>query len=286
MVPMSTPRLVGRGGLGLLVALLSACGGASSSARDAALVSRVVSPETVPPLATPANGLFPGESMTFTVSLGGVEAGEAALAVGRPGTVDTVDAIVVTSRVATVGAARLVKVIEDDLTSTIDLATGLPRTITADVAFGSKTYHADGRFDGGRVELTWRKNSDKVRHTRFDFGPIDAHDAHTAMAAMRTWDGGDGERRRLYVVGGRRIWRTDITWVGRETIGTALGNQTAVRLDGISVRVSHDLRPEPGKKPRTFSVWMSDDADRVPLRVVGHTELGDIEIELTGYQRP
>ena len=39
------------------------------------------------------------------------------------------------------------------------------------------------------------------------------------------------------------------------------------------------------KATRTFSVWLSDDADRVPLRVVGHTELGDVTMELVEYTR-
>lgn len=273
----------------LLIAALGCgvgCGGAASGTRDAALLARTVSPAAEPTLATPANGLYPGESMTFVVALGGVEAGEAALAVGTPGDVDGREAIVVTSRVASSGAFRWVKEVDDELTSTIDLETGLPVTVTADVRFGTKTYHSEGTFAGALVDLAWHKGDRRIRHTRYDFGTIDAHDAHTAMAAMRTWEGQPGDTQRLFIVGGRRIWRTDVTWVGRETIGTQLGNQTAVRLDGLSTRVTRRLEPERGKKTRSFSVWMSDDADRAPLLVVAHTELGDVKIELTSYERP
>jgi hypothetical protein len=274
-------------GLGLaLIALAAGCGGAAGGTRDAALLARTVAGTAEPPLATPANGLFPGESMTFVVALGGVEAGEAALAVGTPGKVDGREAIVVSSRVASSGAFRWVKEVDDELTSTIDLETGLPTKVIADVTFGAKRYHSEGTFQGALVDLAWHKGDDRIRHTRYDFGAVDAHDAHTAMAAMRTWEGQPGETQRLYIVGGRRIWRTDVTWAGRETIGTQLGNQSAVRLDGESVRVTGRLEPEPGKKARTFSVWMSDDADRVPLKVIAHTELGDVVIELTGYERP
>jgi len=286
MVPMIASNAVARGGLGLLLVAIAACGGAASGSRGPADVARTMQPDTAPPLASPANGLFPGESMTFTVAVGGVPCGEAALAVGAPGEVDGVRAIVVTSRVASAGAARLVRVIEDDLTSTIDLVSGLPRAITADVVFGTRRYHADGVFGGAVVDLAWHRNDGNLHHTRYDFGNVDAHDAHTAMAALRTWDGSAGDRRRLYVIGGRRIWRTDVTWTGRETIGTRLGNLTAVRLDGVSLRVTADLSLDANVEPRTFTVWLSDDADRVPLRVVAHTELGDVTIELTGYERP
>ena len=40
------------------------------------------------------------------------------------------------------------------------------------------------------------------------------------------------------------------------------------------------------RKPRTFTVWMSDDADRVPFRVSAGTELGDVVIDLVDYVRP
>jgi hypothetical protein len=270
----------------LAVVLVGAagCGGAGASAREPHPI--VPTSAVVPPLGEPAMGLHPGESMTFAVSLGGVEAGEAAFAVGEQGVVDGKPALVVTSRIASAGLFKMVKDISDNLTSTIDLETGLPVTITADVSDPPRNYHADGRFAGGVVDLDWYKQDGKVHHTHYDFGDVDAHDAHTAMASVRTWDGEPGDSRRLYVIGGRRIWQTDVTWVGRETIGTALGNIAAVRLDGVSVRVSSRLREEKGRTPRTFSVWMSDDGDRVPLRVVAHTELGDIVIELTGYERP
>lgn len=272
--------------LGIVLAIAVGCGGGGGGTREAALLARTVAADVPPPLASPASGLWPGEAMTFVVALGGVEAGEAAVAVGEPGAVDGRQAIVVSSRISSSGAARWVKAVDDELTSTIDVATGLPWKIDAHIRFGTKHYQAEGVFDRGKVELAWHKGDRRKRHLRYDFGAIDAHDAHTAMAAMRTWEGEPGERRRLYIVGGRRIWRSDVTWVGRETLGTRLGNQAAVRLEGVSLRVTPRLDVERGKKPRTFTVWMSDDADRVPLRVVAHTELGDVTIELTGYTRP
>ena len=43
---------------------------------------------------------------------------------------------------------------------------------------------------------------------------------------------------------------------------------------------------ETDKPMRTFTVWLSDDADRVPLRVLASTELGDVTVDLTDYSRP
>jgi hypothetical protein len=273
--------------LGLaLTASMAGCGGAGGPGRDAALLARTISPEAELPLAVPAAGLHPGETMTFVVSLGGLEAGEAALAVGEVGQLAGREAIVVSSRVASSGALRWLRHVEDELTSTIDVGRGLPVHVAARVVFGARQYHGEGLFAGPRVQLVWHRGDGQLRRIDHDFGTVDAHDAHSAMAAMRAWHGEPGDRHRLYIVGGRRIWRTDVTWTGHGVIATRLGNQGAIRLDGTSRRVNGRLAPEAGHKPRTFTVWISDDADRVPLRVVGHTELGDVVIELVSYERP
>ncbi len=274
----------------LMIAFTAACGGAGSSpgtrtAADDLLTSD--DDDDPADFVPPQLGFHAGEAMTFEVSVGGVLAGNAALAVGEPGDDEGKRAIVVTSQVASAGAFRWVKAVDDTLTSTIDIETGLPVRHTADTLFGKKRYHADNVFEGAQVDLAWHKGDATLRHTHYDFRDVVAHDAHTAMASMRTWEGADGEVRRIYLVGGRRIWQTDVEWKGRETVATAMGNTSAIRLDGTSTRVTPRLKVHDGKKPpRTFTVWLSDDGDRAPVRVLAHTELGDIEIVLTSYTRP
>ena len=43
---------------------------------------------------------------------------------------------------------------------------------------------------------------------------------------------------------------------------------------------------ESDKPARTFTVWLSDDGDRVPLKVTAMTELGEVSMDLTEYNRP
>ena len=77
--------------------------------------------------------------MTFEVRLGGVLAGEAALAVGELGDFEGKQAVVVKSRAATAGAAALLKHIVDEATTTIDMDTGRPLQLDTYVEQGSKT---------------------------------------------------------------------------------------------------------------------------------------------------
>ena len=86
---------------------------------------------------------------------------------------------------------------------------------------------------------------------------------------------------------GRPVTPVFSTDVGAETIGSEeMGNRRAIRFEGASYRAKANFVVDSNKPARTFTVWLSDDADRVPLRVTAHTELGDVAVELTDYSRP
>ena len=104
----------------------------------------------------------------------------------------------------------------------------------------------------------------------------------SAAGAPRPGTTRAGVRRRRPPAVARRRHATSAS----ETIGSALGNRRAIVLRGRVVpRASANLSVESDKPARTFTVWLSDDADRVPLKVVAHTELGDIVMDLTEYNR-
>ena len=233
-------------------------------------------------------GFVPGETMAFEVRLGGVLAGEAELAVGQIGQVEGHRAIVVKSRAATAGAVRLFKNLVDEATTTIDVDSGRPLVLDTSVVLNDKTTTAQARFTGSVANVVYTRPGDPKPHTyRVDFGAVTVHDSHSAMAQMRGWRAAAGTTKQIYVVGGRRLWRVDMTFVGNEVVGSAVGNRRAVHLAGSAYRAKPNLALEgTGKPTRTFDVWISDDADRVPLKMTAHTELGDVAMELTEYNRP
>jgi hypothetical protein len=232
-------------------------------------------------------GLNPGETMAFEVRLGGVLAGEAALAVGEVGEFEGKKAVVVRSRANTAGAAALIKRIVDEATTTIDIETGRPLALQTHVEQGNRTTDATARFVDNVAEVTYKRSNDPNPHNyRINFGKETVHDSHSAMAQVRGWRPAPGTMRQVFVVGGRRLWRVDIKYVGAETIGSEdMGNRRAIRFEGASYRARANFAVENNKPARTFTVWLSDDADRVPLKVVAHTELGDVEVVLTDYAR-
>jgi Protein of unknown function (DUF3108) len=270
--------LVLRGALALTVGAHAACGGTAEAF-------------TPPPAAAPATrgdvGLFPGESMSFEVRLGGVAVGEAALAVGERGQFNGRPAITVRSKISTTGAVRLVRPVDDEATTLIDTESGAPLQLDTHVLLGGQETFTKATFAAGRAVVEVKKAIDgqAVPYT-FVFGDLPTLDAHSAMADLRGWRPAAGATRTVWLVGGRRLWRVDLTYVGKDSVGTAEGNREASRLDGIAYRVAPDRSVDTSRPPRRFSVWMSTDADRVPLRVNATTEFGDIEITLAEYQRP
>jgi hypothetical protein len=245
-----------------------------------------------PPVAAAVDvGLYPGETMAFEVRLAGVVAGEAQLAVGAIGDYQGHRAVVVKSRAATAGAAALLKHIVDETTTTIDMNTGRPLALEALVEQGNSKTTATATFTDRFADITYQRSAEHAPHKlRVDFSVgaaqgVTVHDAHSAMAQLRGWRAAPGTTRTVFVIGGRRLWRIDVTYAGQEAIGSAIGNRRAIRFTGRSYRARRDFTPETAQPSRTFTVWLSDDADRVPLKVTAKTELGDIAMDLTEYSR-
>jgi hypothetical protein len=258
--------------------LLTACAGA-----DAMALAPPPAPKSTPAVEI---GLNPGESMAFDVRLAGLLAGEAQLAVGQLGDYEGRRAVVVKSHAATAGAVALVKHIVDEATTVVDMESGLPLALDTVVEQGGTKITATAKFTGSRASVTYtRSNEPTPRSFKLDFGNITVHDSHTAMAQLRGWRATPGTTRSVFIVGGRRLWRVDVTYAGEDTVASVLGNRRAVHFTGQAFRTNRDLGPETGKPARTFSVWLSDDADRVPLKVTATTELGDIVMDLTEYSR-
>ena len=191
------------------------------------------------------------------------------------------------SRAATAGAAALVRKIVDEATTVIDADTGAPITVETNVEMGDKKTVASAQFLPSHAVVKFQRSGDKQPSSfNVAYHGHKLHDAHSAMAQLRGWKAAPGTVRSVHVIGGRRLWRVDVKYVGEETIGTATGNRHAVIYEGVSFRAKRDLAPETNKPSRTFRVWLSDDADRVPLKVVANTELGEVVMQLTDYSRP
>jgi len=104
------------------------------------------------------------------------------------------------------------------------------------------------------------------------------HDLQSALVLLRAWRPRLGEVGYFYVVLGRRLWRTEVTYAGPQVLKTESVPRLTQRLDGVSVR----LWQPSGVEPRRFSLWLTEDPERLPLRMVADASFGQVTLTLTG----
>lgn len=273
--------------------LFGACGAAE---QDIAAPAEAVVVDTTPRPLPAAQFYIPGESMTFEFHFRDVPVGEAALAVGQPGVLNGRPTLIVRSELKTAGLGKVFKVIRDDVTSWLDTARGRTVRQRADMIFGERDMKYDIRVAGQWVFIELLRRGPKYQGKRKRFartrrqyrlpkGEV-GHDSHSVLGALRAWEGQPGQRLYFYAVSGSRVWRSDLEFKGSETRTFAKGLYPALRFEGTASRVTRKMELDTRRKPRTFTMWLSDDLNRLPLLIEGRTEYGTAAVKLVGYRKP
>ncbi|HSD89944.1 MAG TPA: DUF3108 domain-containing protein, partial [Kofleriaceae bacterium] len=200
-------------------------------------------------------------------------------------------AIVVQAGAESTGVAALVKQVHSEFVSWLDMTTGdsllfrvTERSGGEDSPVEHNEAHLDEYADGTFPVATKTEEGQDINEKQV--APRRPTDFIAFLIGLRNWDGKTGEHRQLDVVRSRYIWRTEITLAGRKTVGTDLGDLPAVRFDAVAQRLMRDGSIDKGTEPRHFTIWISDDADRVPLILVAESEYGDIRMDIVDYTSP
>lgn len=261
------------------------CGGANQPGTGGQVYEVIpAGPPTV--LAAGQSFYIPGEQMSWEISLHGILGGEAALATGMPGTIDGRNVIVVRSQVRSAGMVDLIRKVNDDVTTWVDLNSGRPIRHVASLQFGDRQSNVEALFSDDGYVLDYQRLGHASYKRAQDVPNAATHDGHSIIGALRAWTPEVGQHAYFYVVSGRTLWLNDVGLTARETIKTRMGTHPALRIEGVASRVTGTLEIDRRKKPRTYTVWIADDASRVPLLVEAHTEYGDVRVELVHYERP
>src|SRR6266545_3596218 len=268
----------------------AACGANGSGSRSIAEVA----PSLGPPTALPVVGgvFLPGEEMRFELSLKGILGGEADVAVGQTGKVDGKRVIIVRSRVESAGLVAMFRQVRDEVTTWIQVDSGLPLSHSAHVVFGKKESFIETKFAGGEnggfdVEMRSvpEDGEPERRVVLHQAMPDDqaAFDPHAVIGALRAWKAEEGQHAYFFVLVGRHLWQNTIRMTGREAVTTRLGRFEALRIDGVARRLTRGLREDRHKQPRYYTMWISNDETRLPVLIKGRTEYGDAKAELIEY---
>jgi hypothetical protein len=208
-------------------------------------------PDAAPSELAGSTHAVAGEAMEYQVSLRGVTIGSVQVAVGKPGWFEGHRAIIVRSRGASAGFLSLITNLRWELTTTVDLDTGLP-------------LH--------ELEESWLEADGEPEHHRddHDWGGDHGYNVHTAAGALRGWKSRAGQRAQFAVTIDHMDIDVQLWDAARETAV----KQPAVRYDGIA------------RDKYRFAAWISDDEARVPLLLRTDTKWGAVAVELVRYDAP
>ena len=279
--------VIGRVVAALLAALpLAACGAGTGSKDVAAPLSGA--PLTKLPEGPPL--ITPGEHMSYRITLQGLELAAYEVAAAPELTdIGGKRAIVVQAHAKTVGLVRAMMYIDDYFSSWIDVATG--RSLRWDVdeySTGSSNKErtmADlaGR-QGEMLPIEFHINDEPPKPEPQKVTLPDVWDYNAFMVALRSWEGPPGSSVTAEVLRSRYLWHVQMRIHGKEKLVTELGELPALRFDGHTYKLDRKGGKYPNSDERDFSIWISDDGDRVPLKILAKTDYGDMRMDLVDYQ--
>ena len=141
------------------------------------------------------------------------------------------------------------------------------------------TFSPEG-VTSAREERKGEKVSLKTR--RFEFPNVLS--LTSALLFLRGQPLPDGAVERVVVYPATSAYLCTMTVVGRERLTVPAGTYEAIKLDGQLSKIGKDRELLPYKKFSKATVWLSNDADRLLLRIEAQIFLGKVFTELQSVQ--
>ncbi len=270
-----------------LLLLTASCHKTANGAPVSLLMLETSSKATAFPPAPPF--ARPGERMVFRIALQNVEVAVFSIVVGDVVELDGKKALVVQAAAHSLGLASLVSKVDDQFASWVDISNGRP------LLFRSHEGAGNGGSDGIDDAATefFKRTATTVPVVIKGPGVGEAQesqllsdaelwDMNSFFLVLRGWRGELGSKITSEVVRSRFAWRTKIEFVGKDSQVTALGKFPTLRFDGVARKLNRTGKEILGDD-RNFSLWITDDADRVPVVIVAKTDYGDVRMEIVEY---
>lgn len=140
-------------------------------------------------------------------------------------------------------------------------------------------------FDSSGVTSKETETSDKivspkVRH----FDCPNLFDLYAAFLYLRSQPLQDRSIQRIVVYPATSAYLATVTALGRERLTGPSGTYNAIKLDLQLSKIGKTRELEPHKKFRRGTVWISDDSDRLLLRVQAQIFVGTVVVELQSVE--
>src|SRR4029450_4527847 len=113
-----------------------------------------------------------------------------------------------------------------------------------------------------------------------DFALENLYDLQSVFLYLRSQPLRDHSVYRVVVYPANSAYVATITVLGREHLRVRSGNYNAIKMDLKLQRVNKKNELEPHRKFKRATIWLSDDNDRVILRIESQILLGRVTAEV------
>jgi hypothetical protein len=235
-----------------------------------------------------APGARPGETFTFKFSVGPLEGGRARMAIGKPVAHKGKRVLWVHGQAETTAFVKLLARINDEYKLAVDTANLLPVSVS-ETERGMRERRINTLVDGRTADIDFWAPERQQRGRRVL--PRVVRDPLSGLFALRALALPDNQRIDLDVLDGAALWRCALTVHRGQTIRLesdkdGAPKHNAIRIDGVTTRIDDGGRPIKQIRSRTITIWLTDDGDRVLLRLEADTDFGRCALELTSYAAP
>jgi hypothetical protein len=181
---------------------------------------------------------------------------------------------------ATTGAVRGLWKLDTDAISIVRPQALLPTTLVQHETYSDEARTTTITFTGEGVSRTRERKPVKEppKIKRFKFAPV--HDLHSALLFIRSQPLKDGDVLRFAVYPAAQAYLAEVTVSGHETIKVAGKKWPAIKLDLKLQEIEKDFTLVPHTKFKRASGWISDDTDRLLLKVESEVMVGKVWMDL------
>jgi hypothetical protein len=230
-------------------------------------------------LSSPEPGGFPPlRPMTLVYQCGwsGLSAGQVDVEFLRP----SPNICVLEAKAMTTGLARALWRLDAMHVARANVSRMRPLSLRQTEIYHYQTIRTEVDFDEAGVDRLRKSTADKnpARRKRYDFPNL--FDLQTALLYVRSQKLQTGQIYRIVVFPATTPYLATITVLGRERIKVKAGTYPAIKVDLKLEKVTSDMKLEPHGKFKRATGWLSDDEDRLPLRMNAQIFVGSVWAEL------
>jgi Protein of unknown function (DUF3108) len=187
----------------------------------------------------------------------------------------------------TVGLARVLWRFDVNYRSVANAQTLRPIEVHQTENIRSKRIETNLKFSEAGVTST-RTEPNRAKSSARSFTLENLNDLHSALLYLRSQPLRDRSVFRLAVYPANSAYVATISVIGRERIKVHAGTCSAIKLDLRLQRINKKNQLEPHRKFKRATAWVSDDNDRLLLRIEAQIFVGTImtEIQSVRFDQP